>query len=103
MHVCKLIIVSLLVANVFILFFEMLECYSSPFNQKIANCIIQLLNSGLKNARKIIKILYFLSNADTSATNLLNFNVLMKKDDQQDIFLFTQLELNMSEVRKSKN
>ena len=47
-------------------FFEMLECYSSPFNQKIANCIIQLLNSGLKNARKIIRILYFLSNADIS-------------------------------------
>ena len=32
--------------------------------QKIVNCIIQLLNSGLKNARKSIRILYFLSNAD---------------------------------------
>ena len=39
----------------------------------------------------------------TSATNLLNFNVLIKKDDQQDVFLFTQLKLNMSERRKSKN
>ena len=75
---------------------------SSPFNQKIANCIIQLLNSGLKNARKIIRILYFLAML-TSATNLLNFNVLIKKDDQQDVFLFTQLKLNMSETRKSKN
>ena len=44
----------------------MLECYSSLFNQKIANCIIQLLNSGLKNARKSIRIMYFLSNADVS-------------------------------------
>ena len=35
-----------------------------------------------------------------SATNLLNFNVLIKKDDQQDVFLFTQLKLNMSETRK---
>ena len=77
----------------------MLECYSSLFNQKIANCIIQLLNSGLKNARKSIRILYFLSNADVS-NNLLNFNVLIKKDDQQDVFLFTQLKLNMSETRK---
>ena len=39
----------------------------------------------------------------TSATNLLNFNVLIKKDDQQDVFLFTQLKLNMSETRKNKN
>ena len=38
-----------------------------------------------------------------SATNLLTFNVLIKKDDQQDVFLFTQLKLNMSEMRKSKN
>ena len=36
------------------------------FNEKIANCIIQLLHSGLKNARKSIRILYFLSNADVS-------------------------------------
>ena len=36
----------------------------------------------------------------TSATNLLNFNVLTKKDDQQDVFLFTQLKLNMSETKK---
>ena len=39
----------------------------------------------------------------TSATNLLNFIFLIKKDDQQDVFLFTQLKLNMSEMRKSKN
>ena len=39
----------------------------------------------------------------TSATNLLNFNVLIKKDDQQDVFHFTQLKLNMSETRKGKN
>ena len=77
----------------------MLECYSSPFNQKIANCIIQLLNSGLKNARKIFRILYFLSNADVS-NKLLNFNVLIKKDDQQDVYLFTQLKLNRSETKK---
>ena len=39
-----------------------------------------------------------------SATYLLNFSVLIKKDDhdQQHVF-FTQLELNMSETRKSKN
>ena len=79
----------------------MLECYSSPFNQKIANCIIQLLNSGLKNARKIIRILYFLSNADIS-NKFAKLRVLIKKDDQQDVFLFTQLKLNMSETRKSK-
>ena len=35
-----------------------------------------------------------------SATNLLNFSVLIKKDDGQDVFLLTQLKLNMSEMRK---
>ena len=60
------VLVSLLVSVPFIWFVEMMECYSSLLNQKIANCIIQLLNSGLKNARKSIRILYFLSNADVS-------------------------------------
>ena len=81
----------------------MLECYSSPFNQKIANCIIQLLNSGLKNARTIIGILYFLNNADIS-NKFAKFQCFdKKKDDQQDVSLFTQLKPNMSETRKSKN
>ena len=35
-----------------------------------------------------------------SATNMLNFNVSIKKNDQQDDFLFTQLKLNMSETKK---
>ena len=35
----------------------MLECCSLHFNQKIANCIIQLSNFGLKKAIKIIRIL----------------------------------------------
>ena len=35
-----------------------------------------------------------------SATNILNFNVSIKKDDQQDDFLCTQLKLNMSETKK---
>ena len=77
----------------------MLECYSSPFNQKTANCIIQLLNSGLKNARKIIRILYFLSNADIS-NKFAKFQCLIKKDDQQDVFLFTQLKLNVRNEKK---
>ena len=55
------------------------------FNQKIANCIIQLLNSGLKNARKIIRILYFLSNADVN-NKVAKFQCLIKKDDQQGVF-----------------
>ena len=38
-----------------------------------------------------------------SATNLLNFKKMIKKYDQQNVFLFTQLKLNMSETRKSKN
>ena len=36
------------------------------------------------------------------ATNLLNFNVLIKKGDQQHVFS-TQLKLNMSEMKESKN
>ena len=38
----------------------------------------------------------------SSATNLLNFNVLIKKGDQQHVFSI-QLKLNMSEIKKSKN
>ena len=38
----------------------------------------------------------------SSATNLLNFNVLIKKGDQQHVFS-TQLKLNMSEMKESKN
>ena len=37
----------------------------------------------------------------SSATNLLNFNVLIKKCGQQHVFS-TQLKLNMSEMKKSK-
>ena len=85
--------------------FDFLRCWNVIHHhliKKIANCIIQLLNSGLKNARKIIRILFFLSNADVS-NKFAKFNVLIKKDDQQDVFLFTQLKLNMLETRKSKN
>ena len=39
----------------------------------------------------------------TSATNLLNFNVVIKKDDQQDVFFHSIVKLNVSETRKSKN
>ena len=39
----------------------------------------------------------------SSATNLLNFNVLIKKGDQQHVFFSTQLKLNMSEMKESKN
>ena len=81
----------------------MLEYYSLHFNQKIANCIIQLLNSGLKNARKIIRILCFLSNADVrNKLNLLNFNVLIKKDDQQHV-VFHSIETKYVRNEKSKN
>ena len=79
----------------------MLKCYSSQFNQKIANCIIQLLNSGLKNARKIIRILYFLSNADVN-NKFAKFQCFDKERWPTICFFFTQLELNMSETRKSK-
>ena len=53
-------------ASVFISFSEMMECCSLYFHQKIANCVIRLSNSGLQKASKIIKIPYFLSNADVS-------------------------------------
>ena len=36
------------------------------FHYKIANCVIKLSNFGLQKAGKIIKIPYFLSNADVS-------------------------------------
>ena len=52
--------------------------FSLYFHQKIANYVIRLSNSGLQKAGKIIKIPYFLSNADIS-NNLLNFNVLIKR------------------------
>ena len=54
------------VASAFISFSEMLECLSLYFHQKIANCVIKLSNSGLQKTSKIIKIPYFLSNADVS-------------------------------------
>ena len=79
----------------------MMECCSLHFNQKIAKCVIQLSNSGLKEARKIIRILYFLSNADVS-NKFAKFQCFDKKDDKQHVF-FIQLKLNMSETRKSKN
>ena len=104
LHVCKLSIVSCFphFASVFIwFFFEMLECCSLHFNQKIANCVIQLSNFELKKARKIIRILYFLSNADVS-NKFAKFQSFDKKDDKQYVF-FTQLKLNIPETRKSKN
>ena len=54
------------VAGAFISFSEMLECCSLYFYYKIANCVIKLSSSGLQKAGKIIKIKYFLSNADVS-------------------------------------
>ena len=48
------------------------------FHQKIANCVIRLSNSGFKKEVKLLKSLYFLSNADVSK-NLLIFNVLIKR------------------------
>ena len=54
------------VASAFISFSEMLECCSLYFQQKIADYVIRLSNSGLQKAGKIIKIQYFLSHADVS-------------------------------------
>ena len=54
-------------ASSFISFSEMLECCSLYFHQKIPNCVIKLSNSGLQKAGKIVKIPYFLSNADVSS------------------------------------
>ena len=54
------------VASAFISFSEMLECGQLYFHKKIANCVIKLSNYGLQKATKIIKIPYFLSNADVS-------------------------------------
>ena len=54
------------VASAFISFSEMLECCSLFFHKKIANCVIKLSNSGFQKAGKIVKIPYFLSNADVS-------------------------------------
>ena len=67
------------VTSAFISFSEMLECCSLYFHQKIANYyVIRLSNSGLQKAGKIIKISYFLSNADVG-NKFLNFNVLIKR------------------------
>ena len=55
------------IVSAVISFSEMLECCSLYFHQKIANCVIKLPNSGLQKASKIIRILYFLSNADVSS------------------------------------
>ena len=54
------------IASAFVSFSVMLECCSLYFHQKKAKCFIKLSNSGLQKASKIIKILYFLSNADVS-------------------------------------
>ena len=54
------------IASAVISFSEMLECCSLYFHQKKANCVIKLANSGLQKASKIIKILYFLRNANVS-------------------------------------
>ena len=53
-------------ACTFISFSEVLECCSLYFHQKIANYVIKLSNSGSQKALRIIKIPYFLSNADVS-------------------------------------
>ena len=47
-------------------FFEMLAGFSLYFHHKIATCVTGLSNFGLQKSAKIIKILYFLSNADVS-------------------------------------
>ena len=84
-HVCQSSIVSNLKrCQCFYLIFEMLECCSLYFNQKIANCIIQLSNSRLTKARKIIRILFF-STADVS-NKFAKFKYFDKKDDQQHVF-----------------
>ena len=62
----------------FISFSGMLECCSLSFQQKLANHVIRLSNSGLLKAGKIIKIPYFLTML-ISAINLLNFNVLIRR------------------------
>ena len=65
---------------------DFLRCWNVIFHHILfRKFIIQLLNSGLKNARKIIRIVYFLSNADIS-NKFADFNVSIKKDDQQDVF-----------------
>ena len=56
----------------------MLEYCSLYFYQKIANCVIKLSKSGLQKAGKIIKIPYFLSNADVS-NKFANFQCFDKK------------------------
>ena len=77
----------------------MLECFSSPFNQKLANCIIQLLNSGLKKCQNNYENPVFLEQADVS-NKFAKFQCFDKKNDQQGVFHFTRLKLNMSEMRK---
>ena len=62
--------------------------FSLYFHQKIANCVIKLSNSGFQKAGKIIKIPYFLSNANAS-NKFAKFQCFNKKDDQQYVF-FTQ-------------
>ena len=54
----------------------------------------------VEKASKIIRILYFLSNANVS-NKFAKFQCFDKKDDQQYVF-FTQLKLNMSEAKKYK-
>ena len=54
------------IASAFISFSEMLECCSLYFHQKIVDYVIRLSNSGLQKTGKIIKIPYFLKNADVS-------------------------------------
>ena len=66
------------VASVFMSLFEMLECCLFCFDQKIANCVIKLSNSGLQKAGKIIEIPYFLSNADVS-NKFAKFQCLITK------------------------
>ena len=66
------------VTSAFISFSEMLECCSLYFHHKIDNCVIKLPNSGLQNAGKIIKIPYFVSNADVS-NRFATFQCLIKR------------------------
>ena len=100
-HVCKSSIFFLLErCQCFYLIF--LGCWNVVHYiliRKIVNCVIQFSNSGLKKARQIIRILYFLNNADVS-NKFDKFQCFNKKDNQQS--LFTHLKLNVSETRKNK-
>ena len=63
---------------------------------------MKLLNSGLKNAWKIIRILYFLSNA-VIGNKFAKFQCFDKERWPTACFFSTQLKLNVRNEKKSKN